>query len=255
MTDKTFKDHFSSQSGDYRKYRPVYPEALYKFLADHSPAHDCAWDCATGNGQAAMGLAKHFTRVIATDASSQQLGYAMQVNNIEYRCVTAEKTCIEQNSIDLITVAQALHWFDVDAFYQEARRVLKNQGVIAVWSYNLLSISVDIDQIISHLYADILRAYWPAERQLIESGYREITFPFLRITTPAFTMQAQWNLHELTGYFQSWYAVQNYMRANNKNPVQYILPMLSSAWGNAASRKTISWPLHVLVGQYSNSSN
>jgi ubiquinone/menaquinone biosynthesis C-methylase UbiE len=165
MTDKTFKDHFSSQSGDYRKYRPVYPEALYKFLAEHSLAHDCAWDCATGNGQAAMGLAKHFMRVIATDASRQQLGYAMQENNIEYRCVRAEKTCIEQNSVDLITVAQALHWFDVDAFYQEARRVLKNQGVIAVWSYNLLSISVDIDQIISHLYADILASRAAADRE------------------------------------------------------------------------------------------
>jgi SAM-dependent methyltransferase len=255
MTEKTFKDYFSTQSSDYQKYRPAYPDNLYKFLANISPSHNCAWDCATGNGQAATGLAKHFTRVIATDASRQQLSHAIQANNIEYQLAASEKTQIASNTIDLITVAQALHWFDMDAFYREAGRVLKDNGVIAVWTYNLLSISVDIDQIIAHLYADILRAYWPAERQLIESGYRDIPFPFRRITAPEFTMQAQWNLHELTGYFQSWSAVQNYMRANNKNPVQYILPMLGSAWGDAVNRKVISWPLHILVGQHSDSSN
>lgn len=255
MTDKTFKDHFSSQSSDYQKYRPVYPENLYKFLAEISPARNCAWDCATGNGQAAISLAKHFARVVATDASPQQLVHAMQAPNIEYRCATAETTSLASHSIDLITVAQALHWFDLDKFYKEAGRVLKEQGVIAVWTYNLLNISSEIDEIVNHLYSYVLDGYWPPERQMIETGYRDLAFPFQRISTPPFSMQAQWNLQELTGYLHTWSAVQRYIRDRQENPVQQILPMLDSAWGDNAHSKTITWPLHIIVGQHTHCSN
>lgn len=250
MADPTFKDHFSTQSSDYQKFRPVYPEALYKFLAVISPTSSCAWDCATGNGQAATGLGRFFDRVIATDASSKQLAHAMTANNIDYQLARAEQTAIADNSIDLITVAQALHWFDIDGFFLEAKRVLKDQGIIAVWSYNLLSISPDIDQVIYRLYAEILHDYWPAERKMIENGYSEIAFPFSPVASPQFAMQALWNLHDLTGYLQTWSAVQHYIAANGVNPVHHILPALESLWRDGADTKIVNWPLRILLGQY-----
>ena len=252
MTEPIFKDHFSIQSSDYQKFRPVYPDKLYHHLARISPGNDCAWDCATGNGQAAVGLSRYFKQVIATDASSNQLAHAMKAPNIHYQLAAAERVQITDKSIDLITVAQALHWFDIDAFYAVAKCALKNEGIIAIWSYNLLSVSSDIDQIINHLYADILGQYWPAERHLIESAYRDIPFPFQRINCPEFTMHTQWNLHHLTGYLQTWSAVQNYIAAHKMNPVHTILPGLISAWGNTDNLKIITWPLHLQIGQHHN---
>lgn len=252
MTNKTFKDYFSRQSADYKHFRPVYPDNLYRFLAEASPGNEYAWDCATGSGQAALALSKYFKHVIATDASSNQLAHAMPAPNIHYQHARAEQTPIADQSIDLITVAQALHWFDIDAFYVEVQRVLKDGGVIAIWSYNLLSISPDIDQIIHRLYAEILGDYWPAERRLIENAYRDVRFPFQNIEHPDFTMKAQWTLHDLTGYLQTWSAVQNYMVTNNINPLQHILSTLMSAWGKVETLKTIEWPLHLMVGRHHN---
>jgi SAM-dependent methyltransferase len=246
--DATFKDYFSAQSADYRKFRPSYPDELFAYLAGIAPARDCAWDCATGSGQAAIGLARHFQQVIATDASGSQLAQAMTVPNIDYRLAPAEQSGIAAGSIDLVTVAQALHWFDCAAFYREAGRVLKEAGVIAIWSYNLLGVSPDIDRVIRHLYAELLGPYWPEERRLIESGYRGIPFPFHVIDCPAFTLRTQWALRELVGYLMTWSAVQNYIRANDRNPVQAILPDLQSAWGDATATRPIVWPLNLMVG-------
>lgn len=250
MTDNQFRDYFSTQSSDYRKFRPAYPDELYQFLVGVSPASDCAWDCATGNGQAAAGLSRYFDQVIATDASSKQLAHAMPANNIDYQLASAECTQIADHSIDLVTVAQALHWFDIEAFYREVRRVLKDQGVIAIWSYNLLHVSSAIDQVVNYLYADILGDYWPAERRLIENNYRDIPFPFRTINAPAFSMQAQWGLDELAGYLQTWSAVQNYIAAQHKNPVQQLRAELEVAWGSVTDKKTIHWPLHLMLGQF-----
>ncbi len=252
MTNTSFKDHFSLQSSDYKKFRPAYPDQLYHLLAEIAPANETAWDCATGNGQAAIALSQLFQRVIATDASSNQLAHAITAPNIHYQQATAEHTQIDDSSIDLITVAQALHWFDIDAFYKEVRRVLKNDGIIAIWSYNLLSISHDINQIIYRLYAEILNDYWPAERRLIESNYRDIAFPFQHIAHPEFVMQAQWDLHELIGYIQTWSAVQNYFSAHHVSPIEPILSTLKSLWGNDKTSKTITWPLHLMLGRHHN---
>ncbi|TNF37046.1 MAG: class I SAM-dependent methyltransferase [Gammaproteobacteria bacterium] len=153
MTEADFKDYFSGHSSEYQKFRPVYQQSLYQILASLCPEHDTARDCATGNGQAAFGLSPCFRHIIATDASSNQLLHARSAANIDYRLAPAEHSVIDDHTVDLVTVAQALHWFDCDAFYQEVRRVLKHRGVIAVWSYNLLSISSEINQIIHTLYA------------------------------------------------------------------------------------------------------
>lgn len=248
MTHAPFKDYFSLQSADYQKYRPRYPDALYSWLAGISPDTTCAWDCATGNGQAAIGLSHYFNRVIATDASDKQLSHAIPANNVEYHLAHAEHTLLADQSVELITVAQALHWFDIEAFYREVNRVLKPGGIIAVWSYNLLGVSPEIDRLVNYLYADILDAYWPAERRWIENGYRDIAFPFQRIMSPEFNMQAQWTLPDLLGYFQTWSAVQNYIAARSVNPVLDVQADLKSAWGDEMQIKTIRWPLQLMVG-------
>ncbi|MFP5505737.1 MAG: class I SAM-dependent methyltransferase [Gammaproteobacteria bacterium] len=250
MSDTTFKDHFSAQSPDYRAFRPRYPEGLFEFLSGLAPARVLAWDCATGNGQAAVGLARHFDRVIATDASANQLAQAIVVANVDYRQAPAERAPLDDAAVDLIVVAQALHWFDVDAFHREAARVLKDGGVIAAWSYNLLSVSPAIDAVVGRLYAETLAGYWPAERRLVETGYRDLPFPFERIEAPAFALRAQWDLRALAGYLQTWSAVQRYLAARGRNPVEAVLPELAAAWGEAGSVRPVAWPLTLRVGRH-----
>lgn len=198
-----FKDHFSAQSPDYGKYRPQYPEALFEHLASLSPAHAIAWDSATGTGQAALGLTPFYDRVIATDASSNQIEHAARHPKIDYRVCPSEDSGIAEASVDLVVVAQALHWFDLDGFFDECLRVLKDQGVIAIWSYGLHRISPEIDSIIDHFYDEMVGIYWPPERKMVEAGYRTIELPFREITPPAFHMQAYWTLHRLYGYLNT----------------------------------------------------
>lgn len=249
MSDRTFKDHFSSQSPDYRTFRPCYPDELYAYLAGLAPARDLAWDCATGSGQAAIGLARHFDKVVATDASANQLAQAIAAPNIEYRQAPAEQAPFADAAVDLIAVAQALHWFDVDAFHREAARVLKDGGVIAAWSYNLLTIAPEIDAVVGRLYAETLAEYWPAERRLVENGYRDLPFPFERVDAPAFALSVQWDLRALAGYLLTWSATQRYLAARGRDPVEDILPDLAAAWGDAGGVQTVAWPLTLRVGR------
>lgn len=243
-----FKDHFSGASHDYQRNRPTYPAALFEFLAAHAPAHHCAWDCATGTGQAAHLLARHFERVIATDASATQIASAQRDPRIDFRVATAEASGIERTSVDLLTVAQALHWFDIAAFFAEARRVLKPRGIIAIWSYNLLTIEPAIDAVINHLYGPVLDDYWPAERKLVESDYRDIEFPFTPIATPAFSMESQWTLDQLLGYLRTWSAVRRYQSERGTDPVVATGEALLPLWGERESLRTIHWPMPVRVG-------
>lgn len=250
MSDRTFKDHFSTQSADYRAFRPRYPDDLYAYLAGLAPTRVLAWDCATGNGQAAVGLARHFDRVVATDASANQLAQAIAAPNVDYRQAPAERAPLDDAAVDLVLVAQALHWFDVDAFHREAARVLKSGGVIAEWSYNLLSIAPEIDAIVGRLYAETLAEYWPAERRLVDNCYRDLSFPFERIDAPAFALSAQWNLRALTGYLLTWSAVQRYLAAHGRNPVEAVLPELAAAWGDSDGVRMVAWPLTLRVGRH-----
>lgn len=250
MNTTQFNDHFSGQAAAYQKYRPAYPVTLYEYLASLAPSRQLAWDCATGNGQCAQNLSPHFQRVIASDASAQQIEYTKQSNNVEYRVLAAERTDILEHSIDLITVAQALHWFDIPAFFKEARRVLKDQGIISAWTYNLLNVDDDINKIILYLYRDLLGNYWPEERKTVENGYRDVDFPFVRIESKPFNMTACWSLSELLGYLETWSAVQIYRSSLNADPLLIIRDNLISAWGDDSQRKKISWPLSVMIGRY-----
>ncbi len=248
MTTADFKDHFTGASSDYQRSRPTYPEALFEFLAKQTPGHDRAWDCATGTGQAAQGLARYFEHVIATDGSATQIASATRDPRIDYRIATAEASGIESASVDLITVAQALHWFDIPAFFSEAQRVLKPRGIIAVWSYNLLTIEPAIDAVINHLYGPVLDACWPPERRLVESDYREIEFPFRMISTPAFSMETRWSLDQLLSYLRTWSAVRRYQSEHGIDPVAAVGEALSPLWGDHDTLRAIRWPMPVHVG-------
>ena len=211
-----FRDHFSVQAADYAKFRPHYPTELFDYLSDIAPDNEIAWDCATGNGQAAVALASKFRNVIATDASEKQIKNAARHERIDYRVVTAEKSGIDSGKIDIITVAQALHWFALDLFYAEAKRVLKPQGVLAVWGYNLLRIAPDVDNVINHFYEEIVGPYWPPERRVIEKGYAHLAFPFAELDPPQFRMEAYWSLERLQGYLRTWSATQRFIAENLK---------------------------------------
>ncbi|HWM25674.1 MAG TPA: class I SAM-dependent methyltransferase [Chthoniobacterales bacterium] len=207
-----------------------------------------AWDCATGNGQAAIALAGWFERVVATDASEKQVAKAEAHARVEYRVAPAEKSGIPSGTVDLITVAQALHWFDLSRFYGEARRVLKPGGVVAAWAYKLASVTPPIDAVVGHYYSDVVGPYWPAERGLVEK-FEELTFPFAEIMAPPFEMVAEWRVDHLVGYLRTWSATQRFMAANQCDPLKGVEEDLRAAWGDAEQSRRVVWPLTVLVGR------
>lgn len=243
-----FKDHFSTQSSQYQRYRPHYPAALFGWMAGLTQEHTLAWDCATGNGQAAQALANHFDKVLATDASDNQIAQCLAHSRIKYRVADAEHAPLEDNSVDLITVAQALHWFDQTQFFQEAWRVLKQSGVLAVWSYNLLSINPQIDAIVYHYYQDIVGPYWPPERRLVENGYPPLPSPFHEIDVPDFAMNTRWTLADLLGYLGTWSASVYYARDRDRDPLSQIRTALTQVWQDPEQRVTVHWPLQLRVG-------
>lgn len=245
----TFKDHFSRQSADYALYRPHYPEELFTYLASISPARKVAWDCGTGNGQAALGLAKYFDFVIATDPSEKQIRQATPHEKIKYAIAPAEKTEIVPQSVNLIAVAQALHWFNHELFYAEVRRVAQPRGMIAVWMYDLLYVEPEINKAVNEYYFDIVGPYWPPERKHIESQYQTIPFPFTEIEAPSICMKTTWNLAQLLGYLNTWSATQRYIAQHQTHPLDKIADKIAATWGDPGVSKQIEWPLLLRVGK------
>jgi ubiquinone/menaquinone biosynthesis C-methylase UbiE len=244
----SFKDHFSKQATDYAKFRPQYPLELFECLGGIAPQRKLAWDCATGNGQAAVALASVFERVIATDASEAQIANAEAHARVEYRVALAENSGIESDTIDLVMVAQALHWFDLDRFYSEVKRILKPRGVFAASAYRFFHITPAIDKVVNgRYYNEIVGAFWPPERALIMK-FEELPFPFPEIETPSFEMITQWNLEHLAGYLRSWSASQRYIAEKNRDPLKEIDDNLRDAWGDARQRRRVVWPLTLRVG-------
>lgn len=243
-----FKDLFSKQAIDYARFRPTYPDDLFEFLSLRVAGHSLAWDCATGNGQAAAKLARCFDRVIATDPSDRQLESAVPHPRVEYRAGSAEASSLDPASVDLITVAQAFHWFRQDEFFAEAKRVLKPGGVVAFWCYGLARITPEVDAVVHKLYDGILGPYWEKERRLVDEGYRGVALPFPEIDAPPFGMSASWSLEHLIGYLGTWSALQAYLRKNGENPLEKLYPELKKAWGGAESLP-VSWELALRVGR------
>jgi len=243
----SFKDHFSKQAADYAKFRPRYPHELFEYLGSVAPSRQLAWDCGTGNGQAAVGLATVFDRVIAIDASEKQIASAELHARVDYRVAPAEDSNIDFGTVDLTMVAQALHWFDLDRFYAEAQRVLKPDGVSAVSAYNLLHINPAIDEIVNRYYYEVVGPFWPPERKLVEQ-FADLPFPFHEIDPPEFEMTAQWNLEHLLGYLRSWSATQRFIAANKRDPLEAIADDLRAAWGDPGQMRKVVWPLILRVG-------
>lgn len=241
-----FKDHFSGHSDQYHKFRPGYPNELFQWLATITPSHKRAWDCATGNGQAAKQLAAYYDDVLATDASEQQIRQASALPNIHYAIAQETHADIADNSIDLVTVAQAIHWFDTDTFFTEVKRVLKPGGVLAIWGYNLLRIDPVIDNLIDQLYWTTLHNYWPDERKLLEQGYTSIRFPFTKVKTPDFEMSQVWSKEQLVGYLDTWSAVRRYTNEKGINPLTDFASSLSGHWTGKELKK-VTWPLTLVV--------
>ena len=247
-TDTGFKDHFSKQAAGYAQFRPRYPRELFDYLGSIAPSRQLALDCGTGNGQAAIGLASVFVRVIATDASEKQIAHAQPHGVVEYRVALAENSGIGSDTIDLVMVAQALHWFDLDRFYPEVQRVLKPNGVFAASAYNLLHIKPAIDEVIDRYYYDVVGAFWPPERKLVEQ-FASLPFPLSKVDAPSFTMAVRWNLDQLLGYLSTWSATQRFIAAKGSDPLEQITDALHNAWGNYQQVRTVTWPLAVRVGR------
>ncbi len=243
----TFKDHFSKQSEDYTRFRPIYPQSLYAWLASITQNHHHVWDCATGNGQAAVALANYFDKVAASDASENQILHAKQHPKVRYFTAPAERSGLEESSMDMISVAQAFHWFQFEAFFSEARRVLKPGGILAIWAYGFLTIDKAVDNAVNSLYKGALESHWPPERRYIEEEYATIPFPFQELQTPDFFMEAQWSQADLTGYLRTWSAVVRYKEEHGSDPVDAVEAQIKDIWGNEVHR-SVRWPIYLRVG-------
>lgn len=240
------KDNFSKQSSTYAKFRPTYPKEVFEYLNSISQQKNKVWDCATGNGQMAVVLAESFEEVLATDISENQLAHAPQMPNIEYLKCSAEETSFEGDSFDLITVAQAIHWFDFEKFYNEAKRVAKNNAVLFVIGYSTPRFEPKIDSIVQRFYKDITGPYWDAERKHIDTHYDSIPFPFEKIECPEFSMNYEWTIEMAEGYFNSWSAVQHFIKKNGYNPVNQLVEDLSAFWTDS---EKVNFPLFTKVGR------
>jgi ubiquinone/menaquinone biosynthesis C-methylase UbiE len=245
------KDHFSGHADRYEAFRPTYPDALFAYLSSLGTLRELAWDCATGNGQAAVALAPYFTTIIATDASQKQIDHARPCANVQYRVAPADGVPLADASVDLVTVAQALHWFDLPRFYDEVRRVARPGGLIAVWCYQLHTITPEVDAIVERYYADIVGADWPPERRLVEEGYRTLAFPFDEVAPPPFQMVHRWPLDQILGYLGSWSATQRYQKRTGADPLDLIRGELALAWGDPENTRDVTWPLHLRIGRVS----
>ena len=242
-------DHFSRQAAGYATFRPSYPDALFAYLASVAPDRERAWDCATGNGQAALGLAAHFDTVVATDGSASQVAHALPHPRVEYRVATAEASGLPDASVALVAVAQAAHWFDLDAFHAEARRVLVPGGVVALWCYG----SAWLDEAaLSAAFAEFehetLAPYWPPERQLIVDAYRTIPFPLRELDAPAFALRQRWTLPEVLGYVRTWSGVARAFEETGEDFTGRLERRLAPLWGAPDRDRWIEWPVALRVG-------
>lgn len=244
-----FQDHFSEHASAYVSFRPVYPSALVDFLADLAPARHLAWDAGCGSGQFTVPLAARFERVLGTDASVKQLEQATRAPGIEYRQAIAATSGLPEGAVDLATAAQAAHWFDLDPYYAEVRRVTRPESVLALVTYGLMSVDPEIDRVIRHLHSERLRSYWPAEREHVEKQYRTLPFPFDEVKTPHFEIRMEWTLSNVLGYVETWSGVRALEAAEGADALEGVRSELMKIWHPAQETRTVRWPVGLRVGR------
>ncbi len=242
-------DHFSGHAADYARYRPGYPQALFDWLAALVPATDTAWDCGCGNGQATTALAGHFLKVLGTDLSAEQVARAAAHPRIDYRAAPAEQSGLAAGCCDLVTVAQALHWFDFDAFYREVDRVLKPGGILAAWTYTLLRSEPGITALVEDFHGRVIGPWWPAERRWVDRGYRDIPFPYPAIPAPPFEIRLRWTRDDLLAYLRTWSASERYRKERGEDPTNALKAPLEALWPDPMVPKDFVWPIAVRAGR------
>ena len=244
-----FKDHFSGHAASYAAYRPGYPPRLFEILAALPRERRLAWDSGTGSGQAAVALADHFERVVATDPSEPQISHALPHPRIEYRLGKAESSGLESGSVDLATAAQAFHWYDFEAYFAEVERVLAPGGVVAVWTYNLARVDPEVDRWIDRLGREIVGPWWPPERRWVDEEYQTIPFPFEEIPIAPLRHEEPWDLERLTSYLRTWSSVQRYRKETGRDPLDEVVDGLATSWGDPAEVRTVHWPIFIRAGR------
>lgn len=244
MSGTSFPDHFSQLAAAYGQFRPDYPAALFEHLAQLAPGRALAWDCATGNAQAALPLTRYFSTVVASDASAAQLAEARRADTLCLCVASAERVPLAGDSLDLITVAQALHWFRLPEFFAEARRVLRPRGVLAAWTYHLFSVTPDIDALLRHFNREVVGPYWPPQRRMVEQAYGDIEFPFDELESCSFPMVVHWTVEHLLAYVGTWSAVAQYRKLRDGDPLPGFAREVRAAWGDTTTRD-VRFPLTV----------
>lgn len=239
---------FGSNAATYANFRPHYPAQLFTWLAQHSPATLRALDIGCGNGQASRPLCEHFTQVLACDGSFAQVAATQPRANLQLLVADARQLPLVPACLDLITVAQALHWFADAAFFAQVSRLLKPGGLFCAWCYGLLRINPAVDALIDPLYHKRLHGYWPAGRSSVDCGYSDLSAPFARLQVPALVMQQHWDFNQLLGYLRTWSAVQRYQQQQAIDPLTDLTAALLDAWGEPQQSHNVSWPLHFLAG-------
>ncbi len=248
----TFRDLFSERASIYAQFRPEYPSELFKWLRGLVDRHDAVWDCATGSGQAARALARIFSRVVATDASAEQIGQAPPEDGIEYRVANASASGLSNQSVNMVTVAQALHWIDLDTFYAEVRRVLTTDGALVIWGYGDPVMETEpLEQTVNGYNRGTIEDYWMPERMILLERYANVAFPFREIEAPTLWLERQWTLPELVGYLRTWSATANYIKKTGTDPIPAAEAELAEHWGEKENRRLVRWPLHIRAGYLS----
>lgn len=242
-----FVRHFGAHSTQYFAGRPRYPSALFHFLAMSCAATRSAWDCATGNGQAALGLARRFATVLATDPSPEMIALAVPHKRVRYE-VTKYDTRLPDHSVDLVTVAQALHWLQLDEFLRETRRILVPGGVLAAWCYGGCRVTPELDGLFDHFYSVTLGPYWSAERRHVDNGYQAIALPIDELPAPPLQIVEEWRVAQYLAYIRTWSGVAQCIAARGEEPILAFEAEVTRAWG-ATRGRTVRWPLHFRVGQ------
>jgi len=241
------KDLFSGHAKNYAAFRPEYPQTLYDFIYQFVEQFDNAWDCGTGNGQVARVLAKSFKQVKASDISSRQIENASTAANIEYHLSGVEQTDFASDSFDLITVGQAIHWFDREKFYTEVNRVGKLGAIIAAFGYNPVHFSPPFDEALNRFYFDVIYPYWDTERKVVEDQYQSISFPFEEIDAPDFRTNLEWSIKDLHGYITTWSAVQHFIKQNGFNPVDEFVEGIRPLWKKET--ESVYFPVFLRLGR------